>query len=846
MKIAKYIVIVLIVLVIGIYGLLFTNFGNSFVASYASKTIQEKSGINIKIEHFYLRPNKLELNALIQNDIAFQTQGSLSLLNRSFDLDYKINADKVQDKKLREPIKISGKAKGSISDFDVNGSGIGLGSNIAFLSNLKNYEPNIVKLEAKSLNINDLLILLGKPTYLKGNIDITADINQVNKINKGIANITVKANVDDIDMIKKDFGINLSKNFNIDAKTDAKIDGSLIMAKMDVLTPIATAKTTNTLYNIDQDLLGTDLTVLVPNLEKLQTIINQKLNGSLKLSSNITVNKGELSKLSAILEGIGGSIIANLNDGTLSAKIENIDIAKGLHLAGQSAYASGKINGLVQIQNLNQSNMNGKIYIKTQDSKINKSALKDSKILQDVNFDAEITSSIKDNVADFETNINSALLSIKQLKGRYDLRARALKSDFEITSGNLDEFEKIIGTKLSSPINLKGEVIANDAQLSSIKAEGKALDGEIQAKFDGKNLNAKLSNLNLQDLFLLAGQEPLIQARADFNANGSGTDLSNIDAKANLSINKGILSSKSLSKIFEKNIKDNINFSLKSNLNIENGVAKVDALLDSNVAQIKNLIATYDLKNSTHEAGFDILIPELSNLQFATNTQLYGQLNAKVTSSGSKDNLKAHLISDIFGGKLNANLINNQVDATINNARVQDMLKMIGYQPFYEGLGEAKANYNLNSQIGKFNVDLKEGQLKNTNLVKLVSTLTQKDLSKEVFKDGLVKGNINKELIDFIAELNSPDTQIKVSKGTINTITKALNIPLYMKIQKTDLQVDIHGTTDEPKYKANSDYLKKKATNAIEKLIDKKLGSDKDDKNGNKETIKGLLKGLFN
>ncbi|WXG21749.1 hypothetical protein VBZ67_05890 [Campylobacter concisus] len=72
-----------------------------------------------------------------------------------------------------------------------------------------------------------------------------------------------------------------------------------------------------------------------------------------------------------------------------------------------------------------------------------------------------------------------------------------------------------------------------------------------------------------------------------------------------------------------------------------------------------------------------------------------------------------------------------------------------------------------------------------------------------------------------------------------------LNAPLVCRLEKTDLNVQISGTTDKLKYDVRSQYLENKVKKEIGRFLDKKLGKDDEGANGEKQNLKGLLKGLF-
>lgn len=844
MKTIKILTIVFVAVFVCGYAIAFTSFGNSILASYAAKKIKQESGLDVSFSEFELRPSSIKLSANANEEIFLNIDGDLSIFTQSFDLTYSISAKslKTLQRNLRQVIEITGQAKGKIKDFAINGTAKGLGSNLSFLAELNQLNLAMLKLDARDIQIQDLLALGLKPPYISGTFDMFANIAQ-NGQNKpsGPATITIKQANTNNALILKDFDIALPKGLSINGQIKAQLDGALINASTDLNSQIASINAKHTLYDIEQDLLSTDLQVAIPDLSKLETITKQKLNGALSLSSTISLKNKQLNQLNANLSGLGGNIIANLNGGTLNAKIENVQIQKALALAAQSPLAKGAINAVAQLQNITSGNISGRIFAKSEGGTLLKSELNKlgANVLKDIDFSIDLDTNLKDNVADFSANLKSGLINLSEAKGRYDLRAKALKSNFKLSSSDNSQFKAILAKELNSQIDLNAELIANGDKISSLKLDGKALGGDIAAKFDGKSLNGKASELNLKDIFLLAGKSPLLNAKMALEMNLKGFDLSSIDGNAKLALKQGTIYKKELANLLDKQVQNDINFNANINSKIESGKAKFNGQVSSSIANIDNLTGDYDIKSGAYGATFDIFVSDLSKLAFITQRELRGDIKAKVDISGANDALNLKLNSDIFGGKLDANLKNDIFDANITKFKVQDMLKMADMQQFYEGIADGTIKYNLKNQKGDFNFLLNDGQLKNTNLIKFVSAAVQKDLSQEVFNDGFIKGNINKSLIKFDASLKSSSASLAANKSSYDTNTKALNIPLDIKIQKTDLNVNISGTSDNPKYSLSSEYLKKKAGNAIEKLIDKNVkGSEKD-------AIKGLLKGLF-
>ena len=176
----------------------------------------------------------------------------------------------------------------------------------------------------------------------------------------------------------------------------------------------------------------------------------------------------------------------------------------------------------------------------------------------------------------------------------------------------------------------------------------------------------------------------------------------------------------------------------------------------------------------------------------------------------------------------------------------------MGLSHVYDGTGDMTMDYNLASQKGKFDVTVNDGKLAKTDFTEQVRTFTGRDITSEIYKNSKIKGTINKNLIDFNADMNATRSHVSVTSGKYDMTTKAVNVPIKMNYEKTDIDITVTGTSDNPKYTIGSDYLKGKAIKELDRFLDKKFG--KDDENGTtgdakkdakKDAIKGLLKGLF-
>ncbi|MDD7741373.1 MAG: hypothetical protein PUJ19_01305, partial [Campylobacteraceae bacterium] len=207
--------------------------------------------------------------------------------------------------------------------------------------------------------------------------------------------------------------------------------------------------------------------------------------------------------------------------------------------------------------------------------------------------------------------------------------------------------------------------------------------------------------------------------------------------------------------------------------------------------------------------------------------------------------INASANSDIFGSNTDITFKSGVLNANMKNAKIEQILKALGYEQFYIGTTNMAFDYNTASKFGEFNANILNAHLAKSGLTALISSvLGGRDITTEVYENGVVKGKVTGDIITFDANMHSKRSDINVEQASINTKSKALNIPVSANYEKTDIGIDITGTTEAPKYALSSQYLKQKAEQGVEKLIDKAFKGN-DEKADKAKDILNNLKKLF-
>ena len=839
MKFLAWVCGILLVLVVALYCVLFSSFGNSVLKPFVEKIASEKIGMEFRLEKFELGFSSFDILAIINGELGVESKGKYSLFSSQFDLNYNTQAKSFNGMQI--DLSLKGEALGSFDNFVANGSGSLAGSSIRFASRIKDYAPLELKLDAKALDLAALSMIALKKAYITGKLSAVADIagqEGTAKLNSAKIIITKEA--------QNDFGISLPANFALSLNSDIKLLGKQVAATTRVKSALANLSAKNTSYNFENGEITSDFNVDIANLAALEPIIKQKLNGSIKVAGNTKIANGAMKFLDAKINGLGGDILASLKDNELNANIKNLKLAQALSLAGLAPLANSDISGTAKITNLNDTKkIKGSANLTLSNGVLNHkqmNALLGSDLSSDVSFNAQNKLEIASGVLNFDSVLNSPVIENLGAKGSYILANADAKIDL---AGKIADLGAIFGSGAKSPAIIKANVGLKAGELSDGDIDIKGFGGEIIAKVKGKALNANIKNIKAEQVLAMTTFGSLFNGEVNAELSLDGLKLENLNGRGELSVKNGIFNAAAMSKLLEAEFPENVKFSLNFKPTFTNSVAYFSSNFASDIANISKFDGSYNLQKNTLDAAYSANVSDLSKLSFLTGVALYTPLNVSGKIASTNQAINASANSDIFGSNTDITFKSGVLNANMKNAKIEQILKALGYEQFYIGSTNMTFDYNTASKLGEFNANILNAHLAKTGLTELISSvLGGRDITTEVYENGVVKGTIKGDIITFDANMHSKRSDINVKQASINTKSKALNIPVSANYEKTDIGIDITGTTEAPKYALSSQYLKQKAEQGVEKLIDKAF-KDNDEKADKAKDILNNLKKLF-
>lgn len=611
----------LIVLIISsIYIILFTKYGNSLISSYIeSKVNNEEKNIKLKVNNFKLTLKTLDFSAVINDDSSININGDLSLFKKSVDLKYDIKINDISklknliNQELEGAFYTNGIFKGDKQDAIIQGFSNLANSQTKYYINLSKFEISNVQLDIKDAKIEDVLKFINKPQYIKGELNLNANIRNIDINNlDGLLTATISKALVNNDVVNKEFNQTISSNINFQSDIHASLINNKMEIKSELLSSVADLFINKTLVDLNNKLILSDYKIDVKNLNKLEGLIGKKLNGeftttgNLKFQDNIYFINGEsnIFESSTIYKFELNDLVAQ----NIYLKIEKAKLEKLFHMLNEPIYAIGDLQVDAKIKNSSFEKMDGFIITKIGDAKIINEVVNTvfkQELSENIFFNTQIDTTLIPNQAISKIDIISDIGKFRSLKTIYDFKQKSFSSDYLLNIPSLEKIKGLTKIELRGVADVQGNIEKKDTTFS-LNGNSNIIGGVFDFNIKNDVLNATLQNINIKE-FLYMIKKPQI-----------------FDSKGNVKFNYEMLSK-------------------KGNLEMEllNGY-----FLDNNFSFLINQLLKFDLTKELYEKVS--IFSDINEKIYTTN------LNMK--SSNTQINMKDGIFD--FG--------QNSIDAKLN------------------------------------------------------------------------------------------------------------------------------------------------------------------------------------
>ncbi|WP_207561233.1 hypothetical protein [Sulfurimonas aquatica] len=592
------------------------------------------------------------------------------------------------------------------------------------------------------------------------------------------------------------------------------------------------------------------------NLEELKTLkplTKTQLQSSFHTSGTV-IGDMKLIKVSGESDVASSATTYNIeltdfHPTSIITKVANLDLKALLFMLNQKAYARADVSLDLNFKNITPHELDGNILLITKNGELNSDVFKKDfnvsipkKSLFSMNLDATL---LGDEI-DYTYLLKSSLAKITS-SGNLIPEPLSLDVIYGLDIKELALLKPITGADIRGALKLDGDikgvkeklVVNGKTDLASSATQFQA----ILSDFAPKSVKANVKGLKLQTALYMLNQPHYTDGLFDLSVDIKDANVDNLAGVINSKIYKGVLDSKYLSKAYEFESAMPVttyNATTTTLLNKKRVNTKVD--FNSNLADLDVENALVDLKDNSIQSDYLVNVHDLNKLFFITQRELKGNISANGEFKKAKD-LDFSMNSDVAGGKLSANLHNDDFKAKIYSMQTIDILDMLIYPKVFQSSINGDLNYNLAESKGEFVGVVKNGKFTKNEVLDLAKEYAHTDMYKENFK-GDIKANINKEKILASLNLKSNRSSIVSQNTKLNSVSKIIDSKIDINANGNPFIVYLSGDVSSPKVNVDANELiKKEATKAIESEAKKFL--EKKGTTGLEKEAQKLLKGFF-
>ena len=542
-----------------------------------------------------------------------------------------------------------------------------------------------------------------------------------------------------------------------------------------------------------------------PNATPKEILIENMIRGKI---SNFEINtlsnslKGEFRIDTNIVDFKPTKIIANIKD---------LELESLLALLGEKPYATGEVDIVANIIGDNNLKFNGQALAKVNNGKISQDLVK-----KDFGIDLPANSFMINLLANFDdTNIAHKFELISNAgninsTGNTIIKTLRTDSTYDINMSDLSLFTPVVGMPLRGEFRTNGKVIGDAKWMnidgkSDIAQSATSYSVSLQNYVNLKDIMLKIKNLKVEKILYMLHKP--IYANGLLNANANlGNISSGVSGDYDHTID-GSINSKVMKSEFDMNMQDDMKYNHQANIKFKDGAGTLNADLITNAAILNIKNALVNVTSLGVNAPYTIEINDLKQLAFITSKELKGSLSAYGDVVWTPISLRGSMKSDLFGGKLDAELNNNLLSATITNMNSLFVLDMLQYPKIFDSAINGNLKYDRQTQMGNMNFILSKGTFTQNKLMSILEKTLKFDGTKEIYNNIKIDGVINKTLVSANLNMQSNNTSITSNNATLNLENDNLNADLLLKVQKYELAGILRGNAKNPNLRIDTGKL---------------------------------------
>ncbi len=581
----------------------------------------------------------------------------------------------------------------------------------------------------------------------------------------------------------------------------------------------------------------------IARLEELEPLIGQKLKGPLHTWGKVlgkfkdfgVRGESDLAKSQTkydlkVQEFEASSLFANVK----GARVEDL-----LYMANRPKFAKGKIDAKATMEDLALSHLKGRVQAILKGVRIDRGLMKKNfgVHLPQTTLQGALLAKMDGSHIFVNGGINSNLLRFL-LKGKSDTKSLSTHMRYDLVVKELALLRPLTKMRLRGPIDAKGTITGDKKALHmngvTHIADSSSTYKMLLKNFKPASLQASIHKAKLAKILYMLAQPRYADGLIDSTIQFDNLNPKHLQGSILTHLRNGHTFSRTIQKIFDIKGAD-ITFKADQKSLIHKGVVTSDIDVDSSIAQITSHKALYSIDQGSLRAKYLLNIPDLSKLRFITNQKMRGALAIDGEIKKDKDFLlTAH--TDTLGGKIQAKLLNDKLQAHLKNIEVVQLTHMLYYPEVFDSLMHADLEYNIATKKGALIARAYDGRILPNQLSFLLQQMANFDITKEIYKLTELNSSIDDKQILSDLDMKSRFTHISSHKALVDLAKKYIEAKLRIDIKHRPLYVKLKGALEAPKISIDAKSLfKERAKKELQKRLKDKVPKE----------IKGLLNNLF-
>lgn len=499
-----------------IYILLFSGTGNSIMRPFVETRLGNSIEGQVNLEEFMLRTDRFAFKIVLDGNSTISVKGTLDLFNQTLDADYDLNIldlsklEHLINYSLMGPLSTSGSIKGGRSSLIIKGTGNVAAGKTQYKVNLVDFKPKAIDLVVEEAHIEKIFYMLKLKGYATGRLNVTADLDTSDPANlRGDADIKIYEGLFDQQALidTPSSGPQVPLKFRLDIQT--LLHKNTLITSMEFESDIARFVSKKSIFNVETSSIDSDFLISVPDLGKVQFVIDRPLKGSVNAQGTVKGCKERLVVAGStdLFEGDSDYTIelAAYSPEKIHLVFDGIKIDSILHTLNQPGYANGYLDLAVDIRDMDLHEMetNGLLHVRVYQGIINGEAINKQfniSFPEHIAFETDIHSKLEKNMAVSKINFSSDIVGLSCKTTKINLKTAALSSDYTLRIPGLDRLNFITGRRMKGSVEINGEVKKEKALFAT--GRGGLMGGEMDFE-----LNKDILNVRLKDIQTLEATE---------------------------------------------------------------------------------------------------------------------------------------------------------------------------------------------------------------------------------------------------------------------------------------------------------------------------------------------------